>query len=375
MVIDTVTGHQTQAEDGSATQLSIIDTDVHHGVRDKKLLSPYLPKIYQERLQDYGFGGGGGLYANNGGYQGRRVDAYDPQDPGDTGTQITNVEKCRNQLLDGCGIDLAILTGGSAAGASSMTDLDYASAICRAFNDYTLEHWLARDRRFRFCMCICTQDPSGAVEEIDRIGDQPAIVGIMMPCGAPRPFGHRFYHPIYEACVRHGLTVALHFGGEGGGVNPPPSAAGYASYYAEARQMRPSFYQAHLASYIFEGVFERFPALKVAMLEGGFGWVPTFRWRMDADWKGLRHQTPWVKRLPSEYIFDHVRFGSQPIEDPDRPEALEHIVAWMNGERTLIYSSDYPHWDWDDPAQSFTSLAPALRQRIMVDNARETFNL
>ncbi len=375
MAIVTVPGDQARAKGSSKIRLTIIDTDVHHGVRDKKLLIPYLPKVYQERMQDYGYGGGGSLYANNGGYQGRRVDAYDPKEPGDAGTQITILEKCQAQLLDGCGIDIAILTGGSAAIASSMTDLDYATAICRAFNDYTIENWLAKDSRLRFCMSICTQDPWGAVQEIDRIGDNPAIVGIMMPCGAPRPFGHRFYHPIYEACVRHNLTVALHFGGEGSGVNPPPSAAGYPSYYAEARQMRPSFYQAHLASFIFEGVFEKFPTLKVAMLEGGFGWVPTFRWRMDADWKGLRYQTPWVKRLPSEYILEHVRFGSQPIEDPDRPEALEKLIEWMDGERTLLYSSDYPHWDWDDPAQSFTTLPAPLRQRIMADNARETFNL
>src|SRR5579884_1322234 len=243
MAIVTVPGDQARAKGSSKIRLTIIDTDVHHGVRDKKLLIPYLPKVYQERMQDYGYGGGGSLYANNGGYQGRRVDAYDPKEPGDAGTQITILEKCQAQLLDGCGIDIAILTGGSAAIASSMTDLDYATAICRAFNDYTIENWLAKDSRLRFCMSICTQDPWGAVQEIDRIGDNPAIVGIMMPCGAPRPFGHRFYHPIYEACVRHNLTVALHFGGEGSGVNPPPSAAGYPSYYAEARQMRPSFYQ------------------------------------------------------------------------------------------------------------------------------------
>jgi predicted TIM-barrel fold metal-dependent hydrolase len=355
------------------TRLAVVDTDVHHGIRDKKDLLPYLPHVYRERFADYGLGGGGGVYANNGGQNGKRVDAIGPDDPATSGTATVNPERCVSQLLDGVGIDTAILTGVTAYPASWVTDQDYASAVCRAFNEFTLEHWLSVDSRFRYAIAISHQDPVGAAKEIDRIGDDPRVVGVLMPCGAPRPFGNRFYHPIYEACERHGLTVCLHFSGEGAGINGPPTSAGFASYYAEARQMRPAFYQVHLASFIFEGVFERFPTLKVAMLEGGFGWVPVFRWKMDADWKGLRHQTPWVRRLPSEYILEHVRFASQPVDEPDVPDALLKLVEWMQGERTLMYASDYPHWDWDDPAEVFKTFPAALRQRIFVDNARESF--
>jgi predicted TIM-barrel fold metal-dependent hydrolase len=143
----------------------------------------------------------------------------------------------------------------------------------------------------------------------------------------------------------------------------------------EARQARPSFYQAHISSFVFEGVFERYPMLKVAALEGGFAWVPSYLWRMDADWKGLRPQTPWVKRPPSEYVLEHVRFASQPADEPDPPEALGSILEWMHAEQTLMFASDYPHWDWDDPAQTFARLDDTLRTRIMSDNARETFGL
>jgi uncharacterized protein len=96
---------------------------------------------------------------------------------------------------------------------------------------------------------------------------------------------------------------------------------------------------------------------------------------MDSDWKGLRHQTPWVKRLPREYVRDHIRFSSQPMDEPEPPEALLDIVRWMDGERTLMFATDYPHWDWDDPAQSFKAFPPDLRRRIFWENARETFGL
>jgi predicted TIM-barrel fold metal-dependent hydrolase len=258
-------------------------------------------------------------------------------------------------------------------GASGMTDLDYASALCRAMNDYSIEHWLGADSRFRLCLHVCSQDPEGAAAEIDRIGDHPGVVAVIVPCGAPRPFGQRFYRPIHEACARHNLTFAMHFGGEGGGINPAPTAAGYPSYYIESRLARPSFYQVHLASFIFEGVFQRYPNLRVAMLEGSFGWVPTYMWRMDSDWKGLRYQTPWIDRLPSEIMTDHVRFASQPIDEPDTKEDLLTVVRWMHGERTLMFATDYPHWDWDDPAQSFTTFPAELRQRIFVENALDAF--
>ncbi len=364
-------------DEGTETprRLAVVDTDIHHGIRDKADLYPYLSKTYKERLTDYGLGSGGGLYAYNGGKQGGRVDIYDPANPTDSGVVATIPAKVSEHLLDPCGVDIAILTGVSVYGASGMPDIEYGSALCRAFNDFTIDHWLAADERFRFAMSICTQDPLGAAREIDRIGANPNVVAILMPCPSQRPFGHKFFHPIYEACARHRLTIAIHFGGEGVGIMPPPTAAGFPTNYIEARQARPSFYQVHLASFIFEGVFEKFPSLKLALLEAGFGWVPGYRWRMDADWKGLRYQTPWVKKLPSEYLREHVRFGSQPMEDPDDPEALLQIVKWMDGDKTLMFASDHPHWDFDDPGVAFATFPADLRHRIMVDNARETFGL
>jgi predicted TIM-barrel fold metal-dependent hydrolase len=373
MTAETVGAERRSAGRARPPRLPIVDTDVHHSYRDKKDLYPYLPPVYQERLADYGIGGGG-YYVQNGGAKGRRADALYDDDPQDNTTVAINVGKVREHLLDACGISTAILTGGAGSyPASSLTDIDYASAFCRAFNDYTIDHWLTADDRFRFALAICSQDPAGAAREIERLADNPRVVGVVMPCGSPRPYGNRFYHPIYEACARHNLTVGLHFAGEGSGVNPPPTSAGYPSYYIETRQMRPAYYQVHLSSFIFEGVFETFPTLKVAMLEAGFAWIPAFRWKMDADWKGLRYQTPWVKRRPSEYILEHVRFATQPIDDPENPKDLATVVEWCQGERTLMFASDHPHWDWDDPNEVFTTLSPELRQRLFVENARDAF--
>jgi predicted TIM-barrel fold metal-dependent hydrolase len=361
---------------GRRRAMPILDTDVHHTYADKSDLYPYMNSYYAGRLRDYGTGIGTS-HANNGGFRGRRADTIDvdvPQ-PANIGTSAIDVEDTRVRLLDAAGIDVAILTGGPGASASAMLEVDYGSAICRAFNDYSMEHWVAKDDRFRYCLHINTQDPAAAVEEIERWGQHPQVCAIMLGCGSTRPFGNRIFHPIYEACERHGLAVAMHFGGEGAGVNPPPTAAGYPSYYIEGRQMRPSYYMVHVASFIFEGVFVKFPTLKVAMVEAGFAWVPPFMWKMDLDWKGLRHQTPWVEKLPSEYLKDHIRFATQPMDEPDDPRALHDIIRWMAGERTLMFATDYPHWDWDDPEQVLVGFPDDLRRRIFWDNAAETFGI
>lgn len=375
MAVRTPPRHSTDLRDSVGPRLTTIDTDIHHGIRNKTDLFPYLSRVYADRYDEYGAGGGGNLYAYNGGVRGYRADVVDGQSPGGLGAAATNIDMTIADLMDGCGIDIGMLTGSSMYGAAAMPDLDYSSALVRAFNDFTIEHWLARDSRFRFSMGICPQDPPQAAAEIDRIGGHPGIVAVILPCGAPRAFGQRFYHPIFEACERNNLTVALHFATEGTGVNPPPTSAGYPSYYVEARQARPAYYQAHLASMVFEGWFDRFPTLKVAMLEGGFAWVPPFIWKMDQDWKGLRYQVPWVKRLPSEFVKERVRFATQPLEEPDPPGAIHQLVEWMDGKNTLMFASDYPHWDFDSPTHAFPTLPKEMRQRIFSANAREFYGL
>lgn len=98
-------------------------------------------------------------------------------------------------------------------------------------------------------------------------------------------------------------------------------------------------------------------------------------WHMDGDWKALRDYTPWVKRLPSEYLRRQIRFGSQPIPDLPRKSDLETFLQWMHAEEVLVFSSDYPHWDWDEPSTFLAGFPDSLRRRVMVENARELYGL
>jgi predicted TIM-barrel fold metal-dependent hydrolase len=188
--------------------------------------------------------------------------------------------------------------------------------------------------------------------------------------------GNRHYHPIYEAAQDLGLPILIHHTGTEGGFPTAVSfAGGIPSTYIERHTAFPEIAIANVNRLVFEGNFIRFPGLKLLAAEFGFSWLPHFLWRMDQNWRQFRKEVPWIQSPPSEIVLDRVRFTSQPIEEPERPEYLDQILTMIHAERTLLFSTDYPHWDNDFPKQTLTRIAPALRRRIFFDNAAELFNL
>ena len=138
---------------------------------------------------------------------------------------------------------------------------------------------------------------------------------------------------------------------------------------------RPQMAMAHAVSFIAEGVFEKYPRLRVLVDECDQFWAIGLMWHMDADWKSLRDQTPWLRRLPSEYFREHFRIGSQPFMEPENHRQLASAMEALHAGETLVFSSDWPHWDWDDPATTFPKLPEHLHRRIFAENARELFRL
>jgi len=349
--------------------MPIIDCDVHNRFKDRQMsaLWPYLPRAYQEDVREWGINIPSVGYLN-GGDRGYRGDSWPKE-----GFPGSDLDLMREQLLDAYNVEYAILLGQELRPLSTLPNADYAACLARAYNDHLLEHWLSTESRLRGAMLIATQDVPQAVEEIERVGRLPGIVEVLVSNGARLPYGNRYYHPVFEVCEALGLPFALHTGSEGAGINGQPSVAGHGSYYIENRQVRPQGYMTHLTSLIFEGVFEKFPKLRVVFIEGGYAWLAPFLWRLDADWKGLRHQTPWVRKPPSEYVWDHVRFTSQPLEEPEHPSHLLEVFKWNRAERTLMFSSDYAHWDFDSPVDAFPRLPDDLRRRIFYETASELY--
>ena len=133
------------------------------------------------------------------------------------------------------------------------------------------------------------------------------------------------------------------------------------------------FAQANIISLIAEGVFQKFPSLKFVFQEMGYAWLPSVIWRFDKEWRSLRSEVPWLKKPPSEYILEHILLTSQPIEEPPTSEEHLQILKMMGAENTLLFSSDYPHWDFDNPRQVLNEAPDSMKRRIFSERALEVY--
>jgi predicted TIM-barrel fold metal-dependent hydrolase len=342
----------------------LIDTDVHNYMAD---VTPYLPRVWHDRWTRIGFGVSPVHEGNPRGVQ--RRDASTP----DGGPPASDPVFLVTDHLDRHGIDYAILTG--PGGLPLGPDADYSNAVASAYNDCLLDVWLPVTPRFKGSVIVNADDPAAAAREIRRVGSHPDMIQVVMASASRAPYGQRQYHPIYDAAAELGLPVAVHPGTEGAGLAWPPTPVGYPSRYLEWHNILPITYMAQINSLVCEGVFEKFPSLRFVGIEGGLAWLPHLMWRMDKNYKALRDTTPWLKRPPSEYIVEHVRLTTQPIEEPAGRDELAQVLAMISAERTVMFSSDYPHWDNDDPNRVLRRLAPDVRARILGGTAAELYGL
>src|SRR5215207_3064409 len=328
----------------SLARLRAIDVDLHHHIASWRDVAPYAPEGLRHRLARpagpplarHGFKMIGPLF----GAAPRPTEAN-----GKAGHPAADPAWVKAEYLDKRGVDIAILTG-PVLSLGVQPNHDMAAAIATAINNWTLATWIRPFRCFKGSILIAHQDPAQAVAEIDRLGDDPGMIQVLMGSASETPLGRRVYHPIYEACVRHNLPLALHVGGEGAGMSPPATAVGHPTTTFEWYGALPQSYMAHLMSMVTEGVFERFPTLKVVLYEGGIFWLPHVMWRFDKNWKAQRAETPWVKERPSAYILRHVHSTTYPLEAPPNANALEQVLEMVEAHRTLLFASKIPDWDF-----------------------------
>ena len=178
---------------------------------------------------------------------------------------------------------------------------------------------------------------------------------------------------MYAAAVKHDLAIGIHFGGAS---SLPPTPVGWPSTYIEECADMAQIFQAQVLSLISEGAFARFPELRVVLIESGFVWMPAWMWRMDKEWKGLRRDTPWVVRPPSDYVREHIRMTLQPMDAPINSEHLLQMIGQLDSDEILMFSTDYPHWHFDGPDDAIPQgLSDSLLEKILRENARAFYKL
>ncbi|WP_231588015.1 amidohydrolase family protein [Halostagnicola sp. A56] len=133
-----------------------------------------------------------------------------------------------------------------------------------------------------------------------------------------------------------------------------------------------------LTSLIVNGTPEKFPGLNFIMLEAGLGWVPYMMYRLNKECSIRRAEVPLLEKSPEEYIRDQFSFATQPIGEPNNQVHMEQIID-MVGPESLLFASDYPHWDFDHPDALDKHLQSNVpkegRKKVLSGNAAELFDL
>lgn len=354
--------------------MKYIDCDTHPMLPDDgECLKPYLSKAMLHRFENRVLSPPSPFpssrYSNLGGPL-LRVDARPPGG----GLPASDPEFMRDDYLDKHDVLAVLMLSIQAAGVSIWTDPREATALASAFNDFFLEHWYGFDDRYRLAAIVAPQDPHGAAAEVRRIGDLDGVGAVWIPW-IDTLLGNAFFYPIYEAAAEANLNIVVHpTGTEAMFQGAPTFASGLPTSYSERWVDLMQFGQAHLSSLVFEGVLERFSNIRFAFTECGWTWLPAALWRMDTVWKAMRADTPWVVKPPSEYVRDRVRFTTQPVDEPPNQRVvLGQIAEMMFAEDVLMFSSDYPHWDGDDPERIIKELPSEIGDAVFYANAAETY--
>lgn len=343
----------------------VIDADVHEMIGNPFEVLPYIDEPWRSRIHIDNWMGHSSPYSwpTTGGLA--KPDARPP-----SGMRSgSDPDFLRQQLFDPWPIEKAVLTG-LLYPTEFRVQPEFAAGIAKGYNDWLIDHWLAKDDRFLGSIHVAAQLPELAVQEIERLAGHPQMVQVMLPVISHDVLGRSSYHPIYEAAARNGLAVAFHQGVS------TETAVGLPPYYIEWHTAISQAWQSQLISLVVHGVFDKLPDLRVLMVESSWTWLPHLMWRFDNNFRSLRREVPWVKRMPSEIIREQVRFTTQPMEFVENPAHLLQMFEMVGSDEFLLFSTDYPHWDFDAPDRSLPrSFSKDLKRKILYDNAVKFYGL
>lgn len=349
-----------------------VDCDIHPYFKNPAELDDFLAPQWREHRRAIGNRGRQALgyapqYPRLSPQTGMRMDAWPPGG----GVPGSDLGFMREQLMDAFGMAHGMMMPLLGRGGDER-NLEFGAAMCTAVNEWQLAHWCVPEPRLKASVQINVEHEAAAIAEIEsRAGDR-RFSQVQIQQRGLEPLGRLRYRKILQACAANGLPVAMHLGGTSGHAS---TAGGWPSYYHEEHHAYVQSMEAIVASLVVEGVFEQAPNLKVVLVEGGFAWIPALTWRLDKHYKRLHAEVPHLKRLPSEYIRDHIWVTTQPVEEPERAGDMLSTLEWIGWDR-VMFSTDYPHWDQDDPRYAFKVAIPEKEKRMLFrDNALTFYGL
>ncbi len=357
-------------------QMEVIDTDFHF-TPDWATLSRYLKEPFKSRLFSYP----------------AISSEYNPEcangKPG-TGQDVMGRARTALDVLRICdanGVDTVVINPGLTR-PQSMFNEPFIAAVAAAYNDYLIGEVFPVSDRIRATMMICHRDPAMGAAEIRRVGHHKQFVSFFTEFGgAYESLGADRFDPIFAAAKDMGnLPMTAHTGGYLQQFSPLwESSRSWVELFGNQTAADCIM---HLGAYILQGLFDSYPDLKILMQEGGFYWIPDVSLRLDDFYISHPHDIAlverklasgerYLKKLPSEYIIDHMRFSTQPMPVPKRREDWRMMMTLCHAKDLFCYSSDWPHQTFD-PANWVVEnpdvIDPAMQTAILAGNAKKLYS-
>lgn len=352
----------------------VIDACVFHEWGPTSTLAEYMEPGWREVMLREGDRGGPinvraqWLYRHP---LGKRPDSYPA-----SGAPGSDLDLLRQQVLDATSSEQAVLGYDDGLLAMGVSHYHLARAVARAANRWTLERWVGVDPRLHGLVLVCSAVPEDAADDVREFGTHQGMVGVALGVnGLGRPFGHAAYLPIHQAAAELELPLVLQVGSDAvSSLDSSPTAGGLPSTYAEYAAHGVQPLMGHVSSMIMQGIFERFPRLKVLLVGGGAAWLPAYLWRLDYWYKTNSKEAPWLTKLPSQYFSEHVRIGTHSLEAPAERERLARALGTLaNIDRLLVYTSCYPDYNSESAASIADRLPEDWAPRVFHENARELY--
>jgi len=364
-----------QAKKNHYDDMLIVDVDSHHTESSNYdeifdfIESPVLKQVCQQgRIM-----GRRNVMPNGLGYQdtGGRVARYAMRGE-QTPPGIQRDAVIGQRWMDAMGVDYSCLFPTSMLNIGMHPETAMEIELCWAYNRWMTERLLPdSDGRIYTMLCLPFCDPEACIRQIETFGDRRGVVGFMVTTVRHNPVHHNDYMKVYRALEERGLALSFH-----SGFNWMEPIFKNCNRFISVHALGFTFYNIlHLTNWVVNGLNERFPKLPVIWIEAGLAWVPFIMQRLDHEFMMRSSDCPLLKKKPSEYIAD-MYYSSQPMEIQNM-KALELTFEMINAETQLLYSSDYPHWDFDLPSTIYDLpfLTEKARHNILGGTAARLFKL
>ncbi|MGB6751286.1 MAG: amidohydrolase family protein [Xanthobacteraceae bacterium] len=369
-----------QAHQRSFDDVLIVDVDApHYAGENFDEFVPYMENDVLRQLTMSGRKKGNsraGVMVQGVGYQdmGGRVTRYPLRSSEKTEPGSLRDVQLGHRWMDAMSVDYSCLfpTGMLSIGLHPQIEMEVD--LCWAYNRWLTEKVMpAADNRFFSMLCLPFSDPQAALRQVETFGDRKHVGGFMVTTVRNHMAVYdNAYMKLYRAIEERGLVLSFHSGPNWGGEPIYRSCNRFLSAHA----LGFTWYNVlHCTNWVINGMGERFPKLPVIWIESGLAWVPFLMQRLDHEFMLRPSEAPLLKKKPSDYMRD-MFYSSQPMEIQDH-DALECTFRMMNAETQLLYSSDYPHWDFDLPATiwDLPFLSEKAKHNIVGGTAARLFKL